>query len=254
MKLIEVNGITIETMVIAGHPALAPIVFLHEGLGSVAMWRDFPTMLCHATGRAGLVYSRRGYGKSTPLSDVRTRGRRDTDFMHYEAWTLLPALLRALHIEHPVLFGHSDGGSIALLYASKYPVQACIVLAPHLFVEPLSVESIAKARTTFETTDLRTKLARYHADVDSAFWGWNDIWLDPEFLKWNIEAEVSKITSSILAIQGMNDEYGTMRQIDRIAELSPQTRLLKLPHCGHSPHKDQPARVIGAVTDFLVGV
>lgn len=254
MNLIEVNGVKLEVLRIAGNPALSPLVFLHEGLGSVAMWRDFPAMLCQSTGRAGVVYSRRGYGKSTPLADVRNRGRRDTDFMHYEAWTILPALLQKLHIVRPVLFGHSDGGSIALLHAAKYPVQACIVLAPHLFVEQLSVDSIAKAKHTYETTDLRNKLGRYHSDVDSAFWGWNDIWLDPEFLKWNIEAEVHKIKASILAIQGMEDEYGTMRQIERIAELAPQTHLLRLQHCGHSPHKDQPARVIGAVTDFLVGV
>jgi pimeloyl-ACP methyl ester carboxylesterase len=254
MQLISINGVAIETLTIAGNPQLAPMVFLHEGLGSVAMWREFPAQLCHATGRAGLVYSRRGYGKSAPISDVRRLGQRDPDFMHYEAHTVLPALLKALHIERPVLFGHSDGGSIALLHAAKFPVQACIALAPHLFVEQISVDSIALAKVAYESTDLRSKLAKYHSDVDSAFWGWNDVWLSPAFGSWNIEAEVSHIRAPMLAIQGRDDEYGTMRQIERIAELAPQTQLLKLPHCGHSPHKDQPAHVIAAVMDFLVSV
>jgi pimeloyl-ACP methyl ester carboxylesterase len=251
MQLIPVNGIHLETLTIAGDTRLAPIVFLHEGLGSVAMWREFPAHLCHATGRAGLVYSRRGYGKSTPITDVRRLGQRDVDFMHYEAHTALPALLRQLGIHRPVLFGHSDGGSIALLYAAKHEVASTIVLAPHLFVEQLSVDSIAQAKVAYQTTELRSKLAKYHDDVDSAFWGWNDVWLNPEFRAWTIEAEVSKIATPLLAIQGENDEYGTMRQIDRIAELAPQTQRLKLPFCGHSPHKDQPAHVIAAVTDFL---
>jgi pimeloyl-ACP methyl ester carboxylesterase len=254
MGQLTLNGYELETLTIAGDSRLAPIVFLHEGLGSVAMWKDFPQLVCHTTGRAGLVYSRRGYGLSTPITDVRRLGQRDADFMHYEAWTVLPALLHALRIEQPVLVGHSDGGSIALLYAARHEVQACIVMAPHLFVEQMSVDSIAKAKTAYETTDLRNKLARYHADVDSAFWGWNDVWLSQAFRSWNIEASVAKIKAPLLAMQGLDDEYGTLAQIERIATLAPHAKLLKLANCGHSPQRDQPARAIGAIADFLLGV
>ncbi len=254
MGQLTLNGYELETLTIEGDRRLAPLVFLHEGLGSVAMWKDFPHLLCRTTGRAGLVYSRRGYGLSTPITDVRRLGQRDPDFMHYEAWTVLPALLRALHIERPVLLGHSDGGSIALLYAARHAVDACIVMAPHLFVEQVSVDSIAKAKTAYETTDLRNKLARYHADVDSAFWGWNDVWLSEAFRPWNIEASVAKIKAPLLAMQGVDDEYGTLAQIERIAALAPHAKLLKLANCGHSPQRDQPARAIGAIADFLAGV
>ncbi|MBU6437285.1 MAG: alpha/beta hydrolase [Betaproteobacteria bacterium] len=253
--LIQLNGQQLETLTLdapEGAPrGLAPIVFLHEGLGSAALWKDFPQQVCAATGRAGVVYSRRGYGQSSPLSDVRGAGRRTPQFMHDEAWQVLPALLHALGIEQPVLLGHSDGGSIALLHAARHTVQACIVMAPHLYVEQLSVDSIAQAKVAYETTGLRDRLARYHRDVDSAFWGWNDIWLAREFRDWTIEDEVAQVRCPLLAIQGENDEYGTMRQIDRIADLAPQARLLKLAACGHSPQRDQPQAVIDAVAAFL---
>lgn len=230
------------------------IVFLHEGLGSVSMWREFPECLCAAGGFRGLVYSRPGYGQSTP------RGHDEhwpLDFMHTQAHAVLPALLAALGIDterDPVwLFGHSDGGSIALLHAARFPdrVHGAIVLAPHLFVEALSVSSIAKARDAYVHTDLRAKLGRHHADVDSAFYGWNDIWLDPAFLTWTIEREVAAIRRPVLAIQGENDEYGTMAQIERIAAVVPGTELLKLADCGHSPHRDQPDQVISAAVRFV---
>lgn len=245
----------LETRWIESDRDRAPLlVFLHEGLGSVAMWRDFPDRLCKAAGVRGLVYSRPGYGQSPP----RLHGQRWTPaFLHEQAQQILPALLAACGIDavrDPVwLFGHSDGGSIALLFAAAYPqfVQGAVVLAPHLFVEDVSVTSIAGARTAYVETDLRSKLARYHADVDSAFWGWNDVWLDPAFRHWNIEPEVSAIRCPVLAIQGVNDEYGTMQQIDRIAELAMQAELLKLPDCGHSPHRDQPVKVIEATTQWL---
>ena len=230
------------------------VVFLHEGLGSVAMWRDFPARLCEAAGARGLVYSRPGYGRSTPRPHGEKWG---VDFMHLQAREVLPALLTALGInaatDKPWLFGHSDGGSIALIHAALFPdrVAGVIVAAPHIFVEDISVTSIAKTREVYLTTDLRSKLARYHDDVDSAFWGWNDIWLDPAFRTWNIEALLPKISCPVLAIQGVDDEYGTMSQIDGIAKQLPQAHLLKLGNCGHSPHRDQADAVIDAVKTFV---
>jgi pimeloyl-ACP methyl ester carboxylesterase len=234
----------------AGEEAATPlVVFLHEGLGSVSMWRDFPDRLCAAAGCRGLVYSRPGYGRSTPrAADERWA----PDFMHRQAWEVLPALLRALAVAaSPWLLGHSDGGSIALLHAARFPVAGCVVMAPHILVEPLSVASIEQARRAYLEGNLRERLARHHADPDSAFWGWNDIWLDPAFRGWNIEADLDAITAPLLAIQGLDDEYGTLEQIRGIARRVPQAELLELPACGHSPHRDQPQAVIGAVTAFL---
>lgn len=232
----------------------APVlVFLHEGLGSVAMWRDFPARLCEAVGARGLVYSRPGYGRSTP----RAAGERWTpDFMHVQARELLPALLRELGVEQPWLFGHSDGASIALLYAAAFPqaLRGAIVLAPHILVEDISVASIQKARQAYLDTDLKQRLARYHEDVDSAFWGWNDIWLAPEFRGWTIAEELRAIRCPLLALQGLDDEYGTLEQIRGIARRVPQARLVEIPDCGHSPHKDQPQAVIGAAADFMADV
>ncbi|OZI77497.1 alpha/beta fold hydrolase [Bordetella genomosp. 12] len=235
-----------------GRPLL---VFLHEGLGSVAMWRDFPARLCAAAGCRGLVYSRRGYGQSTP----RPPGEHwPPDFMHREARDVLPALMRALALEgeRPVLFGHSDGGSIALLYAAMYPqrVAAVVAAAPHIFVEPVTLTRIEAARQAYLQGDLPQRLARYHADADSAFWGWNQAWLDPAFAQWNIEAHLSRLRCPVLAIQGLQDEYGSLAQIAGIERLAPQTQLLALPDCRHSPHKDQPQAVIQAVADFVGGL
>jgi pimeloyl-ACP methyl ester carboxylesterase len=233
----------------------APLmVFLHEGLGSLAMWKDFPQTLCDALGCRGLVYSRPGYGRSTPRAAEEAW---DLDFMHRQAHEVLPALLAALHIDaeadKPWLFGHSDGGSIALLYAARFPqaIAGTVVLAPHIVVEDLSVTSIAQAKTAYETTDLRARLAKYHDDPDSAFWGWNRIWLHPPFRQWTIEAEIAAITCPLLAVQGLDDEYGTLEQIRGIARRVPQTLLLELPACGHSPHRDQPSAVVAAVTRFM---
>jgi pimeloyl-ACP methyl ester carboxylesterase len=226
------------------------IVFLHEGLGSRAMWRDFPARLCSALGMRGLVYSRPGYGQSTP----RDPGERwEPDFMHRQAHEVLPALLDALGLAGRTWFyGHSDGGSIALLFAAKFPQRtaALIVAAPHIFVEDLSVESIERTRAAYLRTDLRDKLARYHDDVDSAFWGWNDIWLAAPFRDWSIEDEIAAIEAPVLALQGIDDEYGTMAQVDGIARRVKQVELLKLADCGHSPHRDQPDRVIAAAVQF----
>jgi pimeloyl-ACP methyl ester carboxylesterase len=241
----------IEYEWVGGSGGEAPVmVFLHEGLGSVGMWRDFPARLCDAAGVRGLVYSRPGYGRSTPRAPQE---RWAPDFMHRQARELLPALLAELGVQRPWLLGHSDGGSITLLYAAAFPhaLRGAIVLAPHIMVEEISVTSIQKAREAYLQTDLRQRLARYHDDPDSAFFGWNDIWLAPAFRDWSIEAEIAAIRCPLLAIQGLGDEYGTLEQVHGIARRVPQTELLELPHCGHSPHKDQPQAVIEAVTQFV---
>jgi len=223
-------------------------VLLHEGLGSVALWRDFPARLAAATGCGALVYSRWGHGASDPLL-----GDRPVRFMHDEALRALPELLDRLEVERPVLLGHSDGGSIALIHAGAgiRPVAGLVVLAPHVLVEDLSVQSIAAAKVAFETTDLRARLARYHEDVDGAFWGWNRVWLDPGFRTWNIEGYLPGITCPVLAIQGRQDEYGTLAQIEKIGAAVPGAELLALDGCGHSAHRDQPEAVIAAVVRFL---
>lgn len=225
------------------------VVFLHEGLGSVAMWKDLPQRLCAAYGLRGLVYSRYGYGRSTARpADERWA----VDFMHEQAHEVLPALLQALGVRRPWLFGHSDGGSIALLYAARFAVAGLVVLAPHIFVEDVSIASIEQARLTYENGDLRGRLARYHADPDSAFHGWNQVWLDPEFRRWNIETELDGISCPVLAVQGEHDEYGTLEQVYGIARRLPQTRVLVVPRCGHSPHRDQPELVVRAAGDFML--
>jgi pimeloyl-ACP methyl ester carboxylesterase len=228
------------------------LVFLHEGLGSVAMWKDFPARLCAALGFRGLVYSRPGYGRSTPGDADEVW---DVDFMHRQAHELLPALLAALGVdgERPWLFGHSDGGSIALLYAARHPdrVGGVLVLAPHIMVEDVSVRSIEHARSVYRETDLRSRLAKYHDDPDTAFWRWNRIWLDPAFRRWSIENEIASVACPVLAVQGVDDEYGTLEQIRGIARVVPRTELLELPACGHTPHRDHPEAVIDAVSTFV---
>jgi pimeloyl-ACP methyl ester carboxylesterase len=230
------------------------IVFLHEGLGSLPMWRAFPEALCKAVGCRGLVYSRCGYGQSSPLWPDRGW---PVQFMHVEACEILPRFFAALGVDTaispPVLFGHSDGASIAIIYASSFPdrLSAVIAAAPHIFVEELTVASIAETRRRFTDTDLHRRLKKYHRDVDYAFWGWAGVWLNPEFLKWNIEALLPHLSCPALLVQGYDDEYGTMHQIDGIAAAAARADVLKLAHCGHSPHLDQPNALIAAVAEFL---
>ena len=235
----------------ADREELPCLVFLHEGLGSVAMWKDFPQALCEACGLPGLVYSRPGYGQSSPRD---SNDHWQNDFMHRQALEVLPSLLDALQITQPVIpFGHSDGASIALIFAANFSqrVKATVVAAPHLFVEDIAISSIAQARQAYLQGGLKQRLAPYHRDPDSAFWGWNDVWLSPSFKTWNIEAEVSRIQTPLLALQGTQDEYGTMEQIHRIARLAPHTQLLEIEDCRHSPHRDQRDVVIQQVAHFL---
>ncbi len=255
MQAIDIDGVRLEVAAIAAPagspPGRAPLVFLHEGLGSIALWRDWPASLCAATGRAGWVYSRRGYGQSSAVPDVRGAGRLQPDYMHREALQVLPRLLAALGLERPVLVGHSDGATIALIHAAHHPVAACVVMAPHLMVEEVSVRSIEQARHAYQHGPLRQRLARFHADVDGAFWQWNDIWLSPAFRAFDIRDECRAITAPLLAIQGLDDEYGTLAQIHDLQRAVPHARLLEVPACGHSPHRDQPAAVNAAIAAFL---
>jgi pimeloyl-ACP methyl ester carboxylesterase len=226
------------------------VVFLHEGLGSVALWKDFPERFCRAHGLRGLVFSRYGYGRSSarPLDQPLS-----ADFMHYEATEVLPALFARLGVNRPWLFGHSDGASIALLHAAHCgpSLSGIIVAAPHIMVEEMGLASIRQARAAWLDGSLRERLAQYHSNVDSAFRGWNDIWLDPAFAAWDIRAEVARITVPPLAIQGEQDEYGTLEQVVGIGRLLPQAQLLILPQCGHSPHRDQADRVIAEAGRFI---
>lgn len=235
--------------------ASAPLlVFLHEGLGSIALWRDFPKRLCEAAGARGLVYSRPGYGNSTP----RTAGEKwQPDYLHKQADEVLPRLLHALGADDKPywLFGHSDGASIALLHAASHPqgVAGAIVLAPHVFVEQFSLDGIVRTVKAYEEGGLKANLARYHIDPDSPFYGWSDAWLSPAFRGWNIEAETARIRCPLLVIQGVDDEYATMEQLDRIEAALPRVSLLKLPQCGHVPQKDKPDEVIAATLALMSG-
>lgn len=251
-------GLDLEVQSLAASaPTDGPtLVFLHEGLGSVALWRDWPQQLCARLGCSGLVYSRQGYGQSQTTPDVRgtprqvnghRHGRLLPDYMHHEALVVLPALLQAMGIRRPLLLGHSDGGTIALIHASHHPVAGCIVMAPHVMVEDISLQAIAAAREAYEQGPLRQRLTPFHADVDCAFWQWNDVWLSDAFRAFDIRPELHSITAPLLAIQGENDPYGTMAQINDIARAVPHTQLLKLPQCGHSPHRDQAEAVAKAV-------
>lgn len=235
-------------------PGTPWIVFLHEGLGSAAAWRDFPDRLCAALGWRGLVYSRPGYGRSTP----RAPGERwNADYLHRQARELLPALLAERGLDparEPLwLFGHSDGATIALLHAAAFPGVAAgaVVIAPHLWVEDVTLAGLRGARRDFLEGDLRTRLTRWHDDPDSAFWGWNGVWLDERFHGWSIVDEVGAIRCPLLAVQGTEDEYGTLEQIRSVARRVPGTVLLELPGCGHVPHRERPRELIAAVTRFV---
>lgn len=249
---VTVDGKRLETLWIGRERSDQPvIVMLHEGLGSIALWKDFPARLAARTGGCVLVYSRYGLGNSDKLIE-----KRPVNFMHREGEVVLPELLDKLAIDRPILLGHSDGGSISIIFAGRYPdrPRALILEAPHVFVEDLSVTSITQAKLNFETTDLRQKLSRYHAHVDETFWGWNDVWLDPNFRSWNIEEYLATIRCPVLCIQGEDDEYGTRAQVDAIAAQARQTEVMMLPDCKHSPHRDQPEKTVQCMAEFVFKV
>jgi pimeloyl-ACP methyl ester carboxylesterase len=249
---LEVGGARLEYRWIpprgVGGPAL---VFLHEGLGCVSTWRDFPDEVAAATGLGALVYSRAGYGRSSPVPLPRP-----LRYMHDEGLEVLPRLLDAAALDSVVLVGHSDGASIALVHAGGADeggrVRGVAALAPHVFCEELSVASIAKARVAYETGDLRARLARHHGEnVDVAFWGWNRAWLDPDFMRWSIEEYLPRIRVPVLVVQGREDEYGTAAQHERIAaRCTGPTRVVVLDACGHAPHRDQREATLSAIASF----
>jgi len=225
------------------------LVFLHEGLGSVALWKNFPADVVAATGCPALVYSRYGHGKSDRLTAAR-----NVDYMHREALDVLPEVLDQLGIEAPVLIGHSDGASIALIHAGagKRPVRGVVAMAPHVFVEDITARRIAEAKTTFQNTDLAEKLSRYHDHVESTFSGWNDIWLHPDFRRWNIEEHLAGIGAPVLLIQCEDDQYGTVEQIEAIArQVSGSVETLMLADCAHSPHQAQKDATLAAIVGFV---
>jgi pimeloyl-ACP methyl ester carboxylesterase len=228
------------------------LVFLHEGLGSIRQWRDFPLRVARATGCAALVYSRYGYGHS----DVLEEPRRSVRFMHEEALEALPGALAELGIRAPLLVGHSDGASIAIIYAGAgNPVRALALMAPHVFVEEICIRSIEQAKRDFETTDLPHRLARYHRDARKSFYLWNDVWLDPAFLDWNIEQYLPGISCPVMAVQGYEDPYGSMAQLQAIAlKVKGPCELVKLERCGHSPFRDQTDKTLAALTRFIAGL
>lgn len=229
------------------------LVLLHEGLGSVAMWKDVPRDLAQLTGSSVLAYSRYGNGFSDVLQEPRA-----VSYMHDEALEALPDVLDAFDVEDAVLVGQSDGASIALIYAGEIGarVRGVVAEAPHVFVEDVSVHSIAQAKRSFETTGLAQRLGRYHTDVRRTFYGWNDIWLHPEFRSWNIEDAVRKIHVPLLLVQGADDEYGTMAQLDAIASDASSARVdtLHLARCGHAPHRDRPELTLPAIAAFVKSV
>jgi pimeloyl-ACP methyl ester carboxylesterase len=245
---ITVGRSRLETLRFAPRsPEVPTLVLLHEGLGSVAYWKDFPRRIAAETGLGVFVYSRHGHGESDRLEEKRT-----VEYMHHEAEVVLPLLLKEVGIEHPLLLGHSDGGSIALIYAGRYPDSplGLILEAPHVFVEDLSVESIAKTKILYQTTDLPSRLGRYHRHVGATFWGWNDIWLDPRFRSWNIEAYLDSISCPILLLQGNDDEYGTIKQVKAIQKRIPSTEIRMLSNCGHAPHRDQQELTMNHIAQF----
>ncbi|KJC39253.1 alpha/beta hydrolase [Bradyrhizobium sp. LTSP885] len=249
---LTIDGADLEYRMIGPSPDAAPtIVMLHEGLGSVGLWGDFPEKLQAATGAGVFVYSRAGYGASTPAQLPRL-----VDYMHIEALDVLPKLLDSIGFRRGLLVGHSDGASIAAIYAGAHQdhrLQGIALIAPHFIVEDISVTSIAEIRTAYETTDLRDKLARWHKDVDNAFRGWNGAWLDPKFRDWDISEYLAYVRVPVLIVQGVDDQYGTMRQVEIARdECYCPVDVAVIAGAGHSPHREAPAVTLEAVTEFAL--
>jgi pimeloyl-ACP methyl ester carboxylesterase len=251
MHSITINTRKLECRAWGGVPSERPtIVLLHEGLGSVGLWRSFPEKLAERTGCCVFAYSRAGYGGSD-----RIELPRPLDYMHREAVDVLPGVLDAIGFKSGILLGHSDGASIAAVHAGSFTdprVHGIGLIAPHFFTEPEGLGAIAEARAQYKDGDLRDRLAKYHTDVDNAFRGWCDAWLDPGFKSWNIEAFIGAIRHPILAIQGRDDQYGTLRQVEALATRARAPLDVEiLDNCKHSPHLEQPDRTLAIVTDFL---
>ena len=248
--LIDIEGNNLEIDYRLTDPQRPTLVFLHEGLGCVRMWRDFPEAVAAATGCNLLVYSRLGYGASDPATLPRT-----VSYMHHEGLQVLPAVLTKLNVGKHILIGHSDGGSIALINGGGVPagnLLGIISEAAHVFNEELSVRSIEAAKVAYQTTNLRQKLARFHAEVDNAFWGWNDIWLHPDFRQWNIEAYLPAINVPVLAIQGLDDQYGTLAQVEAIVTgVGDLAEKCLIADCKHAPHHQQPESTLAAMNTFI---
>jgi pimeloyl-ACP methyl ester carboxylesterase len=253
MQHLTAAGRRLEYYWTAEHDGESPaLIFLHEGLGSAGLWRDFPALLTDATGLPALVYSRYGYGGSDVLE-----GPRDVEYMHTEALETLPVIRDALDLDDVILVGHSDGGSIAAIHAGAghMSVRGLILEAPHFFVEDASIAGIEDAKTAYETTDLPARIARRHTDGDKTFRGWNDIWLSPEFRDWNIEEYLPAITCPTLVIQGVDDEYGTEAQPAAIGrQSSGPVDAVMVPDCGHTPHRDATEGVLEVMADFAVAL
>ena len=252
MALIKIADKQLEYVWHGPPPAAAPtLVFLHEGLGCVAMWRDFPERLAEAVGCGALVYSRAGYGQSDPIALPRP-----VRFMHEEALVTLPLVLDAFAIRAAILVGHSDGGSISIIHAGGTGdprVHGLILEAPHVFVEEIGLESIRSISAEYRQRNLQKALARYHGEnVDATFWGWSDVWLNPEFRSWNIEEYLPEIKAPVLLLQGEDDRYGTGEQVRKIeAGCRGPVRTIMLPDCGHTPHLEQPDRTMAAMKEFV---
>jgi pimeloyl-ACP methyl ester carboxylesterase len=244
--MVRVDEAVLEVLDLPGATDLRPLVLLHEGLGSVGLWRDFPATLREVTGRRLIAFSRHGHGRSdTPPS------RRTPSFFHEEALSVLPSLLEQLEVQRPVLVGHSDGGSIALIHAAHHDVGALVLLAPHVFVEEMTVTAIAETREQYVSGVLRERMARHHDDPDAAFWGWCDVWLDPEFRDWSLEDEAGSVSAPVLLIQGSEDPYGSLEQLTRIeARVRGDVERLVVPG-GHSPHLEHAQEVSEAIGRFL---
>jgi pimeloyl-ACP methyl ester carboxylesterase len=250
-RLIDVTGGVIEVDVARGDAGAPTLVFLHEGLGSIDLWRGFQDDVRRQVGDwSAVTYSRHGYGRSAPA-----RVPRPVDYMHHEADVILPELLRALGVERPWLIGHSDGASIALLFAGAgHAVAGLVCLAPHVFVEPDSVAGVAAAVATFESTDMAERMLRYHDDPEATFRSWSDIWASDEFRSWNIEERLPAISAPVYVVQGTADRYGTVAQVDAIAVgLSGPCDRLVLEGVGHAPHLEARGRVVDAVAAFVRG-
>jgi pimeloyl-ACP methyl ester carboxylesterase len=242
---LNVDGRRLEAARWNGDPRRMPLVLLHEGLGSVGLWRGFPAALAATTGRRVAAYSRFGHGRSAAPPHPRTPA-----FFAEEALNVLPSVLEQLGIERPILVGHSDGASIALIHAAHRPVTAAVLIAPHVFVEPMTLAGIRRTRQAYLAEGLRERMARHHDDVDAAFSGWCDVWLDPAFEDWDLSLEISRLRAPTLLMQGIDDEYASLEQLDRIQAGGPAPSRRAELRAGHSPHLEAPEETITAIAAF----